>query len=144
MSFLSSRIMAALPDLPADLRRGLVADLREFARRHLVGFVVARCARFLTKAVDGLVKVLGTWLAPEDARNLAHGTVDEFYRQLTQLAEGLSNYAEAALAVVLALRRGEPEVEVNVLRAAREQLRRAVETEFEDAFTVLIGGKTED
>lgn len=144
MSVIAKLAKTLLPALPADLLQGLLKDVRKLALHQLLDLVVPQLTRFMTKAIDGLVKVFVTRLEPADARRLADGLVDEFQRQFAQLVESLRGYVAAAHAVNVAQKQGQPSDQVDRLRAEREKMRREVRAEIEDVFTVLAGGEPED
>jgi hypothetical protein len=144
MPLFADLIKRLLPSLSAELVRPLLNELKEFARSQVVGALLKQVARVLTKGIDGLVKAFVTHLEPPDANRLKNGVLDEFQRQIVQLAESLRVYADAAYQVVVALKRHDGEDDVNSLRNVRERLRQDVEREIGDVFAVLTGGTPED
>lgn len=144
MGLFANLLKTILPALSSEIAGRLLGELKDFARSQVVGLLIPQCARVVTKGIDGLVKAFATHLEPPDANKLKNGVLDEFQRQLYQLAESLRIYADAAYQVVIALRRGDDESDVNSLRNVREKLRKEVEREFYDVFSVLTGGTPED
>lgn len=144
MALFASLIQTLLPNLTATVARELLSDLKEFARSQIVEIVVMQAARVVTKGIDGLVKVFARRLDAPDAHTLTHGVLDEFHRQVMQLAESLRTYAAAAYEVEAAKVRGDVPAQIDKLRNARAALQKDVEGEFHDTFSVLTGGTPED
>lgn len=144
MPLFTRLIQSLLPTVSSAVVQPLLAELKEFARSQVVNVLLAQVARVLTKGIDGLVKAFVTHLEPPDARKLTSGVLDEFQRQVFQFAESLRVYTDAAYQVVVALKRGDDEAQVNSLRNIRERLRKDVEAEIRDGFAVLTGGTPED